>query len=237
MIEGALTRLTLVGTVHREPQGREKLTALLERLNPDAITLEMSPYAIAFRRGRGPLLLARLEAILDRLAVETGSHAGELAAHREVVGIRSLLGLPFEFQAAAAYAAAAGIPLDLLDSSLVSARKLRRVERELLTLGNLQVLVRLPVAPPPSESPVTARRMVLEDPGLAVRQAFLSGRRGTEGIGPRDIRLAQKIRRRLKDCPGSHLVHIGGWVHLVEDDRRETLFSLLEDLHPERVLL
>jgi hypothetical protein len=237
MIEGTLTRLTLVGTVHREPQGREKLISLLEMLLPDALTLEVSPYAIAFRRRRGPLLLARLETLLDRLAVETGRDPGELAAHQEVAGIRSLLALPFEFQAAADYAAAAGIPLDLLDSSLTSARKLRWVERELLTWDNLRVLVHLPVSSLHKENAATARRMVLGNLGTAVLQAFLAGRRDAEGIGPRDYRLAREIRRRLKGSAGRHLVHIGGWVHLVEDERGKTLFSLLEDLNPQRVLL
>jgi hypothetical protein len=237
MTKESTARLTLVGTFHRDPEGRKKLASLLERLQPDALTLEVSPYAVAFRLRRGPLLLGRLATILDRLAVENGRDATELASHPETSAIRALLALPFEYLAAAEYTAAAGIPFSLIDSSLVSARKLRRVERELITPGNLGILWTLPAAPPVKESPAVARRMVLGDPGEAVRQAFLAGRRGTEGVGPRDRHLGREIRRRLENLPGGHLVHVGGWVHLVEDEQGETLFSLLRDLEPERVLL
>jgi hypothetical protein len=160
----------------------------------------------------------------------------ELAAHPEVAGIRTLLALPFEYQAATAYAAATGIPLALLDSSLVSARKLRRAEQELITPENLRPLVNLP-ASPPAEAAAVARRLVLGRPGAAVRQAFLQVRRGPEGVGPRDRRMASAIRHLLAAHSGTHLLHVGGWVHLVEDEGGETLYSLLRDLEPERVLL
>lgn len=230
------TRLTLVGTLHRAPRGRDRLASLLGELQPDVLTLEVSPYAIAFRRRRGPLLLVRLAALLDRLAAETNRPRVELAAHPEVSGIRALLELPFEYQAASAHAAAANIPLELLDSSLVSARKLRRVDRALLTWKNLAVLVTLPTTGA-TENMTLARKLVWETSDAPLRQAFLEPRRGPEGIGPRDRRMAQKIRRHLENSRGGHLVHVGGWLHLVEDERGETLYSLLRDWRPRRILL
>jgi hypothetical protein len=79
--------------------------------------------------------------------------------------------------------------------------------------------------------------MITRDPGDAVRQAFLEGRRGEEGIGPRDRWMAAQIRRLLAPRRGAHLVHVGGWVHLVEDAQGETLYTLLADLAPQRLLL
>jgi hypothetical protein len=79
--------------------------------------------------------------------------------------------------------------------------------------------------------------MITHDSGEAMRQAFLEGRRGDEGIGPRDRWMAAQIRRLLAARCGGHLVHVGGWVHLVEDARGETLYSLLADLAPQRLLL
>jgi hypothetical protein len=230
-------RPILIGTVHRNPRGRQLLTSLLEKLRPDALTLEVSPYAIEFRRRHGPLLRRRLSGILDRLAAETGRGRAGLAAHPEVAGIEALLELPFEYRAATDYATAAGIPLDLLDSSLVSARKLRRVEKELLSPENLRILLKRQAGSPPPESHAVARRLVLEGAGASVRQAFLAPRRGPEGIGPRDRHLAEEIRRRLVDLPGGRLAHIGGWVHLVADEQGETLYSLLRDWNPQRLLL
>jgi hypothetical protein len=49
--------------------------------------------------------------------------------------------------------------------------------------------------------------------------------------------MAKQIRHLLAERQGSHLVHIGGWVHLIEDERGETLYGLLRDLNPVRELL
>lgn len=235
--EGAT--LTLIGTVHRDPLGGERMLRLLRELAPDLLTLEMSESAFAYRQGAARQQLVRLDRILDRLAVELGRDRRELGAHGAVADIRTLLALPFEYQAAAAYAADAAIPLHLIDLCEISALKLKKVETDLITHRNLRVLVDLPtrMERPSGEGYETARVMVLGDPVDAVRRAFLERRRGEEGIGPRDRWMAHKIGRLLAEHPVRHLVHIGGWVHLIEDEHGETLYSLLADLKPERVLL
>lgn len=231
--------LTLVGTVHRDRCGEEKLLRLLEALRPDELTLEMSPAALDYRNGYARTHLLRLERILDRLAEELGRDRRGLRAHPAVDDIWTLLAPPFEYRAAAAYAGEAGVPLSLIDLSSVSTVKLRRVESDLITYRNLKVLVGLPekAAREGDEGYEVARAMVREGAGEAVRHAFLRGRRGEEGIGPRDLHMAGEIRRRLAARPERHLVHIGGWVHLVEDDEGETLYSRLRDLEPRRLLL
>jgi hypothetical protein len=77
---------------------------------------------------------------------------------------------------------------------------------------------------------------LLTSPDARTRSAFLQGCRGEEGIGPRDRHLAAKIRALVQSQPGQ-LVHIGGWVHLLDDPSGETLYSLLGDLQPRRLLL
>lgn len=240
MNEAAPPALTLVGTVHRDPQGAERLLTLLRRLRPDLVTLEMSEKAFAYRQEKASLQLLRLERILARLSAELPADLQELQAHPAVAGIRTLLALPFEYQAAAAYGAEMAVPLHLIDLSDVSAAKLRRVESDLITYRNLRILVTLPPRAEKSdyEGYGRAHAMLALGPGEAARQAFLEGRRGAEGIGPRDRWMAGQIRRLLAARPGAHLVHVGGWVHLVEDaEREETLYSLLADLAPQRLLL
>ena len=239
MSEADRSVLTLIGTVHRDPRGAERLLSLLRCLRPDLITLEMSEKAFAYRQREARRLLLRLDRILERLAGELPADLQGLQVHPAVADIRTLLALPFEYQAAAAYAAEAAVPLHLIDRSDVSAAKLRRVERELVTYRNLKILVSLPAGAEKSdfEGYGRAHAMITHDPDEAVRQAFLAGRRGEEGIGPRDRWMAAQIRRLLVTRRGAHLVHVGGWVHLVEDARGETLFSLLADLAPQRLLL
>jgi pheromone shutdown protein TraB len=237
--EAARPRLTLIGTVHRDPRGAERLQSLLRSLHPDLITLEMSEKALAYRLGDARRQLLRIDRLLVRLARELPIEPVKLQAHPAVADIRTLLALPFEYQAAAAYAAGGEVPLHLIDRSDISAAKLQRVERELITYRNLKILVSLPVGAEKSdfEGYGRAHAMITRDPGETVRQAFLAGRRGEEGIGGRDRWMAAQIRRLLAARRGGHLVHVGGWVHLIEDARGETLYSLLADLEPQRLLL
>ncbi len=231
--------LTLIGTIHRDREGAVKLRRLLERLRPDEITLEMSPLALHYRRTEGLRQLQRLEAVLDRLASELGLQRQDLWKHPAIEGIRSLLTLPFEYRAASEFAEETGIPVGLIDLSEISEIKLAKVESELITIRNIRVLASLPEtrAVSSAESRRIARAMVLSNPETAVRQDFLEKRRGREGIGFRDRHMEREIRRRLEARPKGRLVHIGGWVHLVEDDQGETLYSRLMDLTPRRILL
>lgn len=226
--------LTLIGTVHRSG-GYAPLRQLLAELRPDCLTLEMSEFAVAFRRGEDARRRQRrLTNLIIQLAAERGTDCRLLARHPEIIGIRRLLALPFEYRAAADHAREKKIPLEPIDSSTISARKLRLVEAELLTLENLRLLTELP-ATPASESGAAARAFVLGSRDASLRLAFLAPRRGEEEIGERDRLLANEIRRRF--LPGRHLVHIGGWVHLVDDPQGESLYSRLADLAPRRLLL
>lgn len=231
--------LTLIGTVHRDPRGSERLLPLLRRLLPDLVTLEMSAAALAYRQGKAQLLRLRLDHILVRLARKNSTELAKLQAHPAVTDICNLLALPFEYQAAAICAAETAAQLHLIDRCDISAAKLQRVEAELITYRNLKMLVSLPNTAELSsfEGYDRAHALISRDPGEPVRQAFLAGRRGEEGIGPRDRWMAAQIRRLLAERPEAHLLHVGGWVHLVEDSRGETLYSLLADLKPQRLLL
>ncbi|BCR07036.1 hypothetical protein DESUT3_41050 [Desulfuromonas versatilis] len=233
------TRLTLVGTVHRDPQGRAKLLRLLEELRPDLLTLEMSPAALHYRQLHSRHLGLRLERILERLARERGEDRRSVAGHPAVADILSLLELPFEYQACAAWAEQSGTPLRLIDLGEISVAKLKRVETELITYRNLRVLVGLPEGAEKTsgEGLGFARLLLGERLDEAVRQAFLERHRGEEGIGQRDKWMEGKIRELLRSRPGGHLVHVGGWLHLVADRRAETLYSRLADLAPQRLLL
>lgn len=231
-------RLVLIGTVHRDPLSETHLAGLLETLHPARLTLEMSPAALRFRQTRGVELNARLDALLQRLAAELRRPRETLEHHPEVPGIRRLLALPYEYRVAAAWAQAAAIPLELIDQNEISWRKLRRVERELVTLANLRTLLRLETEATTGEQEDyrLARALVLGNPLPQVVDDFLARRRGEEGIGSRDGAMAATLRRSWAGLEEGCLVHIGGWVHLLDDPRGESLYSRLRDLGPERML-
>jgi len=234
-----LPTLTLIGTVHRDPQGHQRLSCLLDQLQPDLLTLEMSSYALHYRQTRGRQQLLRLERFLERLAEETGRSLQELESCQAVCDIHKLLALPYEYLAARDYAARRNCHLELLDLAEVSALKLKRAERGLISYRNLKILTALPEnnLSQSQESYRTAHSLLLKDPETSVCAAFLNQRRGAEGVGPRDRDMAEQIRRLLQGLPGRHLAHIGGWVHLLADPLGETLFSRLSEFSPIRRLL
>lgn len=231
--------LTLIGTVHRDRDGEGRLAALLETLQPQIMTLEMSPVSLRSRQLHTTSRLQRLTHILAQLAAESGTTVTALNNLPAIAGIRALIDYPFEYRAAAAHAARHAIPLELIDAPGVARNKLRHIDRELLTRRNLRVLTTISEQEPPGhqEGYSLARNILSGSAPAALRQAFLAGRRGEEGVGPRDRRMAAAIRQQIARYPQGHLVHIGGWVHLIEDEWGETLFSLLSDLAPRRLLL
>lgn len=226
----------MIGTVHHDPRSAAPLAALLAQLQPELLTVEISPDVVAYRQTHGVLLLRKLGMIAERLSGQSASPSSP-GDHPGLVAIRNLLGLPYEFRVACAYAEGKGIEVQAIDQSDSSLAKLRPVEERLISLQHLRRIAASPGAAPPDNAHRYAlARQLLASPDARLHRAFLQGCRGEEGIGARDRHLAAKIRALLQDSPG-HLVHIGGWVHLLDDPDNETLYSLLSDLQPRRLLL
>ena len=228
--------MTLIGTVHHDPRSAASLAALLAELQPDCLTVEISPDVVLYRQTHGVLLLRKLGMILERLA---GAPALALspAEHPDIKTIRTILGMPYEFSVACTYARQGGIKVQAIDQSDSSLAKLRPVEERLISLRHLKKIISSPKAAPPDNTHrFELARQLIASPAAQLRSAFLQGCRGEEGIGPRDRHLAEKIRTLARSQAG-HLVHIGGWVHLLDDPAGETLYSLLADLRPRRILL
>jgi len=198
--------------------------------------VEISPGVVAYRQTHGILLLRKLGMIVERLLGQSPPSA-LLADHPGIVAIRNLLGLPYEFRVASTYARKRGIAVQAIDQSEISLLKLRQVEERLISRQHLKRIAASPgAAAPDNAHRYELARQLLTSPDARLRSAFLQGCRGEEGIGPRDRHLAAKIRSLAQSQPG-HLVHIGGWVHLLDDPDGETLYSLLSDLQPRRLLL
>lgn len=231
-----MSTITLIGTVHHDTRSAAPLAALLAQLQPGRLTVEIAPEVVLYRQTHGVLLLRKLGMIVERLA-GSAALAPTLAEHPGIKTIRTLLGLPYEFRVACSYARQRGIEVQAIDQADSSLDKLRPVEERLISLRHLKKIVSSPKAAPADNAHrYELARQLLASPDDKLRSAFLHGCRGEEGIGPRDRHLAEKIRSLAQGRPG-HLVHIGGWVHLLDDPAGETLYSLLADLQPRRLLL
>lgn len=222
--------------MHNDLRSTTALAELLGELQPDQLTVEICPNVVTYRQTHGVLLLRKLEMILERLH-EHSPQETSLHLHPDIVAIRHLLGLPYEYHVASTYAQKQRIGLQAIDEGDVSLAKLRQVEERLISLKHVKRIASSSRGLPPTHvHRYELARHLLSSPDAGMRESFLKGCRGVEGVGPRDQHQAGKIRTLTRIHPG-HLVHIGGWVHLLDDLAGETLYSLLRDLNPRRILL
>ena len=228
--------LTLIGTIHRDPQGLVRLVQTLKALNPHVITLEFSTYGLRYRlknkRSLNHCLLRGLHEIhgIDGLRL---SALKELLRTTGIGGIRALLALPFEYKGASFYSRRWDIPLYCVDISSFSRQLLAKVD-ELLSPENLKKVFAFETAS--LQETVTREYKQAETLLLNAKQSPWRHLIPADVVGEKRERImASRIRRITAHYAGRHIVHIGGWQHLTAQPG--TLFSLLEDLTPKRVLL
>jgi hypothetical protein len=231
-----MSRLTLIGTVHRDPGGLAVLVEDLARLTPHVITLELSCYGLRYRlQGKKYLanqLLRGLHEIrgTDRWCMREFK---KLLRSTGIGGIRALLNLPFEYKGARLYSHRHGLPLHYLDSSSYSRQLLQHVD-ELISPGNLKKVIAFETAP--LQETVKREYKLAENLLLNGRQSpWLQHSAMEEDYQKRVKIMADRIRKIMAKYSGRAIVHIGGWQHLVVG--QGTLFNLLEDLEPKRILL
>lgn len=219
--------LILVGVVHKDPDGYDRLSGLLESLQPEAITVELSPLGLLWRETRGRGLLGALDSLGRRLSL------ADPRGHLELVS--EGLKVPFEFTASLAYSERHGAALHLLDLNWVSLRHLPLYESEVLTEENLMLLGEVPsarVRVVVERAYRRAARCLAEGPGRWEKETAI----WEEATGRQRERLfACRLRRLAQRYEG--LIHVGGWVHLIQDHEGLSLANLLRDLSPARILL
>ena len=198
--------LLLVGTVHLDPRGPDKLRELLEQLEPTWITVELSRYGLEYRRRVGR---RHLEALADALATGGGS----APPSDRVLALQRLLQLPYEYVECARRAEALGVPVDPIDLSRHSYSKLR-VLSEVLSPNNLEQLA--------ADREFRLSRAAMEQQLLARRyfhdaNLFVYHFRGPEKaeLSERGAAMAGALARRIKRAGGGPVVHVGGWHHLL----------------------
>jgi hypothetical protein len=223
--------LTLLGTIHRDPRGLTRLVQALNGLKPAVITLEFSLYGLRYRlQKKRPLnhcFLRGLNEIVGTMDLRLGAFK-KLLRTTGIGGIRALLDLPFEYKGASFYSHLNDIPFYCVDISTYSRQLLGKLD-ELLSLENLKKVITYETADL-QETVATeyqkAERLLLKSKHLI----------STDKVWEKRERImASRIRKITARYAGRQIVHIGGWQHLVA--RQGTLFSRLEDLTPERILL
>jgi hypothetical protein len=201
--------LFLVGTVHLDPDGSDLLKNLLFELKPETVCVDVSPYALEFRRTLG----REYRLLLDNFRREDGSLPPALAA----VDIQ--LQVPFEYQAADDYAERRGARVVPVGDSAQSQKLLSHLSRELMTTDNLVKLAS-------REEPPLSEQVSKE--WERARRYYIAGAPAASGLEKTDKRLARQIKEYAGREP---VAHVGGWEHL------KGLGELLSEFKPELRLL
>lgn len=238
-----MVSLTLVGTIHRDPNGLPRLMETLERESPDIITLEMSEYGVAFRERNGLRLKERLFGII-RGIYETSTQQERGKRDRshdpfEIGPIRAILltlELPFEFKAVKTYCERKRITFRCIDLSKYSRMKLKTLRKEVITEDNVRKILAFAPLDPHEELQQQrnlARVLTSHDADQLFIKTFLNGKIG-DGIVQRDRYMSLRIREILSN--DHKTLHVGGWEHLLDAPGGKTLYGLLKSLRPQRIL-
>jgi len=208
-----------IGVVHRDPDGARRLLSALQTLRPALLTLEVSPYAVSFRRQHSTRLMELLE---------QNAPAGK-KDHGEIQAIRETLEIPFEVRAAQLFSEANPIHVELIDDSDLSRELLRDISDELLTPENLAALADRPDVPLPrmvSSFYRRTRRLMAQEPVPPALLGFSPERLALLEL--RDESMERHIRKLLSEHPNVRWIHVGGVVHLLRVRGLNLLWSRFE---------
>jgi len=201
--------LILVGTVHLDPDGYDLLLNLLFELKPETVTVDVSRYALEFRRTVG----REYRSLLDNFRREDGSLPPALAA------VDLQLQVPFEYRAADDYAERRGARVVPVGNSAQSQKLLSHLSRELMTTDNLVKLASR------DEPPLKEQ---VEKEWKRARKYHRQGSSAAGSLEKADKRLARQIKEHAGREP---VAHVGGWEHL------KGLSDLLSEFEPDWRLL
>ena len=202
--------LTLIGVVHRDPLGEQRVMSLLEKLQCDAISLEVSRFALQWRLKNSLPLAGRVDRIAQKL-----SGNGQAVEHGEIQGILHMLTIPFEVRVAHAFAQQTGAPYFLLDDSDLSRKLLSLVEQDMITEANIAAILTRPdfdFSQSIEQLYEQCSRILNDEPlprlklGLSDEQLQTNERR--------DERIQRQLEKLMADIPG-HWVHICGFTHIL----------------------
>ena len=231
-----MSSLTLIGTVHRDPGGMQILIEELTRLHPQVITLEFSSYGLQYRLKRRRVLSKRLLTALyhiqgtERWGVR---ELKKLLRSTGIGGIKALLDVPYEYTGTKLYSKRHDLPLFCIDSSSYSRQLLRHVD-ELISPDNLKRIIALETTPlkeTVAKEYQNAEKILLN----GMQSLWQPMMHANEECEKREHIMADRMRKIAAQYPGCPIVHVGGWQHLIA--KQGTLFDLLEELDPKRILL
>lgn len=191
----------MLGIIHRDRRNDELLGKWIDALTPEVITLELSPYGLAFRQAMGKAYRRRIDDIVRSLEGE-----GHPCLSGEVEDLYAYVDVPREFTIADEYCRRSGARLYPVDMDLFSWMKLREID-ELINRTNVEKSVAFRAREGRGAENVLA--------SLYFRSG-VSAFSYTDEMALRDGFMCRGIGALTKRFSGKRFLHIGGWRHLTD---------------------
>jgi hypothetical protein len=205
--------LIFLGTSHIDPSGYERLQAVLQETGPQIIILEISRFAIIFRKTLGALYRRILLRRVKKYNLEINT---------EIENAISFFDIPYEYRAARRYARAQGARVILADVSLLSFLRLSR-SYQFIRKKNILSLSGIHGDRFISERKIAERVFSHGDPLMIRLRA--NGFEGDRLLELREKILTRRIHRIVSRYRNRKIAYIGGWEHLIDDPDKRTLYS------------
>lgn len=209
--------LVMLGVIHRDTTGATLLSDVLDRLQPDVVTLEFSQYGLDYRRSNGEALRRKVRNVVDELVSE--GHCVDTKALGTVI---SYIDPPPEFNVTSDFVRRHKGRFFLVDPDLFSYERLKDME-ELVAKENLLHLLSNSDHIRDERYEKTLARLFFEK-GVKLFPY-------TEEMHVRDRYMRDKIRHLMKRYTTSRFLHICGWQHLADP------CNLYQQLNPTKVFI
>jgi hypothetical protein len=204
----------MLGIIHRDRRNVELLEKWIDALTPGVITLELSPYGLAFRQAMGEVYRKRIDDIVRSLRSE-----GCLFPPGDLDDLYSYVDVPAEFAIADEYCRRSGARLYPVDMDFFSRMRLQGID-ELISRENMEK---------------SAAFRAPEGRGTESVLASLYFRSGvtafsyTDEMALRDGYMCRGIEVLARRFSGKSFLHIAGWRHLMDP------LGLYARFHPVKI--
>lgn len=233
------TKITLVGTYHSDSNGQEKLSRVLSDLNPNILSIEFC--------NESSKILDKMPRYMDYFKhyLRRKGQPPELA--HLIDNVSDYVRPPFEYPAVREYCQQNNIALHLIDSPTAirnaAARMLKNIRHALAELPIIQKSD-IPLEFTKQDYSQLEEQLVslmgsIQNRKISKKELIqiMSSLKNQSLIGERDGYMADRIRELISQNKNSKLVHIVGALHLIDDPLKETLYSRIKDLNPERIFI
>jgi len=218
-------KLIFLSTIHYDPKGESRIKVMLDRLNPDIVTVEDSDLRTSYLQSENARVIhLKVKEILKRRGAT--SRQLEIFSEFHETCIR-----PFESIAVKKYCGNR-IPYFLIDLWDETEKKLyeeRAIEgAETFSIGLLDRLTKDKSQEDADFEYRGVRRSYSDDTSVPLDDS---------DVGRRDDYMESRLREIIRQNQGKRIVHIGGSKHSFPDINGRTLYSKLIDFRPTKNLL